>query len=631
MLIGRGTSARTDLVTHRVGYENLQLTITERGTLEAADNRDVYCRVKARSQQSTVATTIKWVIDDGSQVKQGQLLVELDDSGLYEQQKNQKITLDKARSEFIQAEENLKITESQNETDIKTAEIAVELAKLDLEKYIDGEYEQSKKDIKNRILQAESDLEQWRDRTAWSGRMVKRGYVASSQYQSEMARLQGAEINLDKVREELRVLEKYTFVRTKTDLTSKVAETLRALDRVRKVAESKRLQSQTDLLAKKSIFEQENSKYQELDDEIRKCTLTAPQEGMVVYYIPEQSRSFSGSQQSIVAQGEPCREGQKLMRIPDLRKMLVNTKVHEALVSRVKGEVVEPTGWGDYVRAALMTSPDDLSRLVSQFGFAEMREKFKDRDFRTTYPGQPALIRIDAFPDRVLKGHVKTVATVASQGDWMSADVKTYQTMVSIDEQIQDVKPGMSAEVTIFASRTVDNVLTVPVQAVLGTPAAGAKRKCFVLNGADVEERDIVVGMSNDKMAEIREGLEVGEEVILNPRVLLGDKSKLKPGGSKQKAGEDSGDQPVADKKGGPAGEWKKGGDAAKKGAGESRKGGGEGGGDMEERRKQGEEFMKKMRSASPAQRKQMLEQVPEAFREKVRETLKGQGVEVAP
>src|SRR5262245_17544575 len=90
-LIGRGPSARTDLVTHRVGYENLQLTITERGALEAADNRDVYCRVKARSQQSTVATTIKWVIDDGSLVKPGQLLVELDDSGLGEQQKNQKI------------------------------------------------------------------------------------------------------------------------------------------------------------------------------------------------------------------------------------------------------------------------------------------------------------------------------------------------------------------------------------------------------------------------------------------------------------------------------------------------------------------------------------------------------------
>ena len=60
---------------------------------------------------------------------------------------------------------------------------------------------------------------------------------------------------------------------------------------------------------------------------------------MVVYYVSEQSRYGSGSQQSIIAQGEPVKEGQKLMRIPDLRRMLVNTKVHEAMVSRVHGDV----------------------------------------------------------------------------------------------------------------------------------------------------------------------------------------------------------------------------------------------------------------------------------------------------
>src|SRR5205807_5736179 len=77
------------------------------------------------------------------------------------------------------------------------------------------------------------------------------------------------------------------------------------------------------------------SQYQEIEGEIKKCKIYAPQEGMVVYYVPEQARFGGGSQQSIVAQGEPVREGQKLMQIPDLKHMLVNTKVHEALVSRV--------------------------------------------------------------------------------------------------------------------------------------------------------------------------------------------------------------------------------------------------------------------------------------------------------
>ena len=36
--------------------------------------------------------------------------------------------------------------------------------------------------------------------------------------------------------------------------------------------------------------------------------------------------------------GEQVKEGQKMMRIPDLRKMQVNTKVHEALVAKIRGD-----------------------------------------------------------------------------------------------------------------------------------------------------------------------------------------------------------------------------------------------------------------------------------------------------
>jgi hypothetical protein len=244
---------------------------------------------------------------------------------------------------------------------------------------------------------------------------------------------------------------------------------------------------------------------------------------------------------------------------------------------------------------------------------------------------------------------VKTVATVASQADWMSADVKMYQTMVAIDEPIQDLKPGMSAEVTIFASNTLENVLTVPLQAILGTPAAGAQRKCFVLNGTEVEERDIIVGMSNDKMAEIRDGLQAGEEVVLNPRALLNDKSRLRPAGGKAKAGEESVDQPAVEGQGGPPngqpGEWKKGGGDGERrkggGDGERRKGGGGewkkggqaggGGGDMDEMRKRMEEFQRKMKAGTPAERKQMLNSLPDEFREKARQRYKDQGLEIAP
>ena len=78
---GRASGNRPDLLLHTVKHEDLDLTVVERGALESADNRDVVCKVKAGSKGS-YASTIKWVIDDGTLVKKGQLIMTLDSSSL---------------------------------------------------------------------------------------------------------------------------------------------------------------------------------------------------------------------------------------------------------------------------------------------------------------------------------------------------------------------------------------------------------------------------------------------------------------------------------------------------------------------------------------------------------------------
>jgi multidrug efflux pump subunit AcrA (membrane-fusion protein) len=191
--------ARTDLVLHTVRRERLELNIVERGSLESAKNEDVVCRVKAGAKNSTVSSTIKSVIDDGTNVKKDDLLVELDDSGLTEQLKAEKIVLDNAEAAKVKAEENYNITMSQNESDIKTAEVNLELARIDLEKYQKGDYPQAIKDVDGRIKVAESDLEQQRDREGWAQRMVKKGYYTISQAQSEQSKLESLEIALRKL------------------------------------------------------------------------------------------------------------------------------------------------------------------------------------------------------------------------------------------------------------------------------------------------------------------------------------------------------------------------------------------------------------------------------------------------
>jgi len=52
----------------------------------------------------------------------------------------QKITLDTARAAWVAADTNYSIVESQNKSDIETAKLVLDLSKIDLDKYVKGDY-----------------------------------------------------------------------------------------------------------------------------------------------------------------------------------------------------------------------------------------------------------------------------------------------------------------------------------------------------------------------------------------------------------------------------------------------------------------------------------------------------------
>ena len=123
-----------------------------------------------------------------------------------------------------------------------------------------------------------------------------------------------------------------------------------------------------------------------------------------------------------------------------------------------------------------------------------IRDKYKNQEYHTTALGQRASVRVDAVPGVVFPGRVRSVAGVASQSDWMNTDVKLYQTTIMLDEIADNLKPGMNAEVTITTGSPLKDVLTIPVQAVVGSVELGKVRKCFVITPDGPKEREITVG-----------------------------------------------------------------------------------------------------------------------------------------
>jgi multidrug resistance efflux pump len=598
-----------DLIFGKVTRQSVTVTVNERGTLDSQANVDVVCRVKARTQGSTNATTIKRLLaEDGQKVHgpprklvaaasvglgfspygpaalasiaprfmPGELLMELDASGLEDQLKTQSITRDNAKLDWDKAESDLIITQNQNDSDIQAAMTTLKLAELDLKKYKEAEYPAALENVNNQLAQAE-------DRVNYSQRMVKKEFMSPSQLQADQFAYQ--KVKLDK-----KTLD-YTYQRTVTDLQSKLDEAKRNLARVEETTRSKLNTAQKTRDSKRGVFEQEQRRCDEIRDEIRKCMVYADQTGMAIYVVPEQARFGIGGQQSVIMQGEAVREGQKMIKIPDLTKMLVTTKVHETLV-------------------------------------------------RDVHVGQVATIRVDAESNRLLKGKVVSVATVDSKQDWMQADVKVYQTTINInpEDTLPSLKPGMSADVRIEVSRTNGKVLTIPVEAIVDS-MNDEKPYCFVkANGGEVKKRNVSVGISNGRIAEIKEGLEDGDEVVLNPGRLLSDSDKKKvtkagsedEGKQRGRGGDKAKDKaagkpgPKGGASGGPTGP----------GGGPQASGGPQAGGGFKMSPEQEKAAEERWQKASKEERKQMLERMKPFFKQlpadvqgKMRQRAKEEGV----
>ena len=568
----RGTPERADVLLHTVKREPLTVSVSEKGTIESAANIDIVCKVRACAKG--YASTINWVIEDGARVRPGQLLMILDDSALKDQEDDQTIKTQTALANKVRADKDYEIAITQNKLNIVTAEQTLTNAANDLNNYTGltydpsraalaaigggplalveaGTFRQSVDDLTGQVKLAESAVEQNRERSAWADRMVKLNYISAAQAQADRSKLDSSVEDARSKRAKLnqllnsdrsQVLTKLILARDSAQLT---------LEKVKLEAEANLVKFAAEKLRATSEYAQQDERLKELVQQRKECRIVAPpntkENSMVVYFKSESSSRFgSNSTQGLIEHGAQVKEGQKMLRIPTLNLMQVNTKVHEAMVARIRGDVRVPTYVVEAVQARMMLNPYTALMVQPHEVVDWLREKFRAESYKTVSEGQKARIRVDALGERVFEGHVRTVAAVASQTDSWISDVKLYQTLVMIDHEVlpdgtrkpianEEIKPDMTAEVTITVDTAKEPVLTVPVQAVMGSTEMGANREVFVKTPTGYDRREVKLGLYNEKVVEVREGLKEGDEIVLNPKVLLApdDKTRTREEGGK--------------------------------------------------------------------------------------------------
>jgi RND family efflux transporter MFP subunit len=146
---------------------------------------------------------------------------------------------------------------------------------------------------------------------------------------------------------------------------------------------------------------------------------------------------------------------------------------------------------------------DDLSNLVTDVQVVEV-------DINNVKIGQPAQITFDAIPNKTYTGKVLStdLAGTASQSS------VNFNVNVQITDADAQVKPGMSANVTIITNK-VDNALLVPNTSIF-TDANGGQYVYLVQNSA-TSKVPVKIGAVSDSVTQITSStLKAGDTIVLS-------------------------------------------------------------------------------------------------------------------
>lgn len=438
----------------------LNVVLKEDGELKPVNSVDVKCEVQGQGMSRSL--TIKWIVEESARVKKGDLLVELASDEMKDRVETEEMELRRIASALEEAEQALKITQSENASAIRKAAIDLEVAQLELKRYTEGEYEKQLKEIKIAIQQAKMNVEQLDEELRNSLILKEKDFVTEVRIKELRDSLKKAKMTLEKHELAKDILEKYERPKNEIQKRSAVERATEELEREKQRAESREKQALARVEDQRETLKIRQGRLDRTKAQLDKCKIYAPGDGMVQYGESGGGRWWSNNH---IGPGEQVNPGQTLLSIPDTSQMMVNTRIHEADRHRVR-------------------------------------------------EGMTCLVRVPAVPGQTFVGRLSKIAQFAdSERSWLNPDLKEHAAEILLEETNAPLSPGDTAHIEILVEE-VHDVLAIPVQCVF---ARGPRRFVFVQNGHDVKHVEVETGRSSLTMIEITEGLTNGQQIVMAP------------------------------------------------------------------------------------------------------------------
>lgn len=396
-----GRREDADIVLHQVVREDFKLDVTERGEIESAGVTEVVSEVKTKN---TPGVSILKIIPEGTAVKKGDFLVELDASAFREERNAQQILVNTAQAVVVQ---------SQN---------VYETALIAKAEYLDGTYVKERQTIESTVFVAEENLNRAKEYYEYSKKLAAKGYVNQLQLEADRFAVDKTVKELDAAKTSLKVLDDYTRAKMLKQLESDI------------------IIAQAKWESDKKSLELELEKLAEIDLQISRCNIVAPKDGTVTY---AHNRENWGGEEFVVKEGAVIRERQAIIRLPDPSSMRAELNVNESLIQHIRSGLpatISPVGMGDM---KLRGSVISVNQYAEPSGWRKANVKeYKalvsiDQPVAELRSGMTASVTIhcDQVDDAILApvqsvyAHGgKLYAFVYADGDWEARPVKTGPT-----------------------------------------------------------------------------------------------------------------------------------------------------------------------------------------------------------
>jgi Cu(I)/Ag(I) efflux system membrane fusion protein len=219
---------------------------------------------------------------------------------------------------------------------------------------------------------------------------------------------------------------------------------------------------------------------------------------------------IGASVQRLRALGVPENEIERLRRTEKVNRTITFLATADGIViekAAVEGMRIEPN--------SVLYRTADLSTV---WLIAEVQE----RDLGGIAKGQRARASFVAFPGRILEGTVDFVYPT------LSPETRTVQVRIVISNPDLTLRAAMYAGVEIETpvSSGERKILTVPDSAIIDS---GSRQVVLVERGEGrFEPRDVRLGARGDGYAEVVEGLQAGERVVVGANFLIDSESNLR-------------------------------------------------------------------------------------------------------